>query len=534
MRAFGLVFITIMSSVWLAGCDTLAKEQEKCEQGDQAACERLESLGIALEELVEAVPEDLIVASSFELESAGSFLEKQTRLAGVLNQQTIEADGIAACIRAIPQLPDWINDPECYGPAINYVDHPNGAGAPDMNQDGDNDPTTGTLPTGDVGIWTDTVNGMLAGNTNQTACAAAKMNELIGKAAFNVDLATSTTAMMACAAAIDKRGLPDNDNQEFDFSSLLSEANSQIVSVTTAKVKKVLLDSEVSYVTTVAGSFANQQYGSFSIRVQHVPGQNKGLMQIERPDRGDQRATSVLYEIANSTLKYQLKSALFRGHSDYYDEHGEVDMRPVDDEMNPTYGNSADAHFMIAEQNQNSGVTDLAYGWNAGGRDDHYRTFNAEISGAEAWAYYGYVPNTWLDNTPVTVDLDLSENDTGVICNWAGPNNSHIPISYLQYQKMDLVSEVWQVSTSNIKYAPTVAHGAVNYCEIEDLGGSGIVFKSVQQDMSQQPPVNTDILTDGTIDTNSVVGAGDEYLHDLWNKTGTMTFTMPVPPTELY
>ena len=69
-----------------------------------------------------------------------------------------------------------------------------------LNQ-GDN----GTLPTGDLGIWTAYNN-----NTTQEACSVGQMNNLLmDKVGRKVDLAMGITAMMICAAKND--GLKPTD-----------------------------------------------------------------------------------------------------------------------------------------------------------------------------------------------------------------------------------------------------------------------------------------------------------------------------------
>ena len=87
--------------------------------------------------------------------------DKVTRLQAVLNSTSLDE-----CHKAIPKTMKYSGGQyvDCYGPQLAYVNHPY-----DNSSDG-------TLPTGDLGIWTAYNN-----NTTQEACAAGQMNLLMKK-----------------------------------------------------------------------------------------------------------------------------------------------------------------------------------------------------------------------------------------------------------------------------------------------------------------------------------------------------------------
>ena len=101
--------------------------------------------------------------------------DKVARLEAVLN-----SDDINQCHKAIPKkMKGSGGSVNCFGPELAYVNHPS-----------DNS-TDGTLPTGDLGIWT-----AYSDNATQEACAVGQMNMLLSKVGRKVDLAMGITAMM--------------------------------------------------------------------------------------------------------------------------------------------------------------------------------------------------------------------------------------------------------------------------------------------------------------------------------------------------
>jgi hypothetical protein len=178
-------------------------------------------------------------------------------------------------------------------------------------------------------------------------------------------------------------------------------------------------------------------------------------------------ATSARYRpdpSAPETIQVQVAQGRFDTSliTSFYDTEGDVKLGPI---TGTSTRSIEDTHFFAAEFTPSTGAQNIAYGWNAGGNDSHYRVFNAEADVTTADAWYGYVPNPYGPGGSTTVgetpDLDLSNAaDAGMICNWAGPGNSHNVNNYLQHQSMTKNSEDrWVLTTggSLIRYVPTVS-----------------------------------------------------------------------------
>ena len=95
------------------------------------------------------------------------------------------------------------------------------------------------------------------------------------------------------------------------------------------------------------------------------------------------------------------------------------------------------------------------YAWQAGVNDGHSRTLLATSSYNSAAAlrtvtgYFGYAADI------ATTDGSL----LGMICNWAGPGNNHIPGNRFQMQTATLAdsASAFSLGSSRIAYAPTVS-----------------------------------------------------------------------------
>jgi len=453
------LLIILTSALFITSCDAVEKLEEECDAGDETACEILGTIAEAIDELEDAVPADLVLSSAFEDEVGFSISDKQERIEEALDPEVIERDGLAACLRALPPPPP-VRDPVCYGPRMDYANHPDWTS-------GNNPPADGQLPSGDLGIWLDTEPTQSDAGT--APCSAVKMNELVSKAIHNVDMATGSVAMMMCAAAHERISSPKNAGDVLDFSTVLNKVPNTPFTITTATLERVDATTLKTVFVASHDGGSNHRLGELTIRTTHNSSTRSGLVQIERQPQGDTtttRVTSARYRpnpSAPETLQLRVQQGRFLNASNtsYFDTEGDVKLGPITGNPNR---NIEDTHIVIAEFTPTTGAQTVAYGWNAGGSDSHYRVFNAEAASTTANAWYGYVPNPYAVNGSTTVgetpNLDLSDIDAGMICNWAGPGNSHTVTSYLQHQSMTKSSQnLWEVTAANslIKYVPTVA-----------------------------------------------------------------------------
>ena len=516
-----LLLITVFT---LSGCLDLLDEDDvenadACSQGDQAACDTLDTelalatdacdagdlescaRSTALDALIESIPQGLVIASSTSRVNAGSdseFLDKQNSVEDFLSDTRGSTD-FASCLQALPTRPQ-VESPLCYGPALDYTNHPS-------------DNSSGQLPTGDLGLWVENEPG-----TNQ-ACAAAKLNELVAKAAYNVDLAIGSMTMMVCTAALLGKELPADSSTILDLSVQLGSLPGTTIQVDKATIKKASLISGDGYQTNLEATINNKP---IILSVIHDATNNKGLMQIETTESShnggaDARGTSVVYELSDTSIKYKMISSRAQpiGNSTpevSYATDGQV-----------TLQSGEDTHVMQAQINTADGYGSLAYAWKAGGGDDHYRALNVVTESANngsGRAYYGYVPSP--ASSSEVINLDLANANAGMICNWAGPGNSHTVADKVQYQGLSLSNGDWIASSSNITYVPTTSCDmAINTGTFTPAFGgpnNGLAYA----DMSAEQKA---VVDNGTLDSSA--GA---VTNDLLPRS-SIDFSLPSAPS---
>lgn len=482
MSTWVRVFLVWICTVHLAGCAAVDQLQEDCEAGDEDACEILETIGAAIEELEDAVPEDLNFASAFEDATGYLTDDKSNRLDEALDPAVIERDGLAACLRALPPPPP-VRDPVCYGPRMDYTNHPDWtSGTPAAD---------GQLPSGDLGIWLDTEPTQSDAGT--VPCAAAKMNELVSKAIHNIDMATGSVAMMMCAAAHERISAPRNNGDVLNFASVLNQVPNSPFTITTATLERIDANTLKTVFVADHDAGSNNRLGELTITTTHNQETQIGLVQIERDL--DSPADTVIATSARyrpkpndtDTIQVQVLQSRFNTTliTDFYDSDGDVKLGPI---TGTSPRSIEDTNYFVAEFSPDSDAQTIAYGWNAGGNDTHYRVFNAEADSTTADAWYGYVPNPYQNGGSTTVgetpNLDLSESTAGMICNWAGPGNSRTVTSYLQHQNLTKNgSDEWIMGSggSLIRYVPTVA------CDLDTNGGNA-TFTAVANGGSPHAP----------------------------------------------
>ena len=394
--------------------------------------------------------------------------DKVTRLQAVL-----KATSLDECHKAIPKTMKYSggNYVDCYGPELAYVNHP-GSGS-------------GSLPTGDLGIWT-----AYNDNTTQEACAAGQMNLLMKKTSKKVDLAMGISAMMVCAAKNDGLSLPAVGATALDVTTSLNKTDMEDerggMSITSATLQRSSLTSgDTLWTSTLAGSFTatgDASSQSFSITLKHVPTTEgttvsttgEGLIQMYQTGLSESDwncggstlglANSVLYKNTSDNLSFRAIRAKFASTitdaSNFYESDGEVSKQNKND--NSTNGWCADYNVVVANVDS-SGFGKVSYAWQAGPGDGYTRTFNIRTDNNSADnqtgdAYFGFNPSP--DDSSGSDDYRSTSIDR-MICNWAGPGApataNKTGVSKMQRQQLeyDSTNYVWKSATDNITFAPT-------------------------------------------------------------------------------
>lgn len=367
-------------------------------------------------------------------------------------------------------------NPQCYGPNLDYRNHPDGMG-------GD-----GQLPSGDLGLW-DATEG-------EQACAAAKLNSLVDAVARRVDVGLVLAASLVCTARATgalEPGEVDADDAgtdgavphlEFEGSLDVAADLGAVVAMLNqgATVDRALLER-------LADTPQGEQTYHYELDVQlpdevvHVqlmhtsdpatPAEYRGRLWT-RTEGARSHAYSVTYSRSERTgrLRYHALSADYDGLArDFFDDSGVL---RVDGDWNGGFTRG------VFDMDAASGrLGHVSFAWQAGTGDSHSRVFNvfteAGESGVTGCGFFGYGPR--FDRASAT--LPDSAIDT-FICNWAGPGNEHMGRPGLaQKQCMTLSDGRFEPTASHIEYAP------VNSC---DSSGTAFEFKLQREDTYRTEP----------------------------------------------
>lgn len=262
----------------------------------------------------------------------------------------------------------------CYGPSLTYTGHPDGA------------PANGSLPGGDLGIWSST-------GTGGEACAASQLNARMRGVSSYVDLGLFTMASVVCVLQTNSQSLPAL-GASVDLTSLMSgklTINGTAATVTAASISRSSTDSGGQPVYTTSITATQSSNLTYDIRLKHIPLESsnatyKGKVSVQvsnstgtrdgncqdSASQGTNEATSVTYEKSSSTnVRVMLKSAGFCSASaDPYVSTTDftVDLTKVSSGGVPS-GWGGNGNYVLAEYNPEAGTGTYYYGWQAGKGD---------------------------------------------------------------------------------------------------------------------------------------------------------------------
>lgn len=358
----------------------------------------------------------------------------------------------------------------CYGPSLLYRDHPDAA-----------TPNSGELPGGDLMLWQST-----DANTGHT-CSAAQLN-----ARLNGVKGQSYAALMGFAAmiyvAIDSGISAPAVGDTLDLTSEMNALSLSGVTFNSVEITRAA-DQEWRYVQDYSFSYQGLPRDITASMV-HISGDDEyeyeGLLQysVNGDDnlfvggncaQSDRTLNgSLAYERSGeSSLKTQSRVATFCGHDaagfvtdSTEDDFGQVSAALTYDATTAPNGWSENFNLFAMDMDPTTLEGSYAYVWQAGVNDSHTRVFlmgvnyhatgGTSVIDGEAYAGFGNV----MDNT--------EGNINGMICNWAGPNNSHTLQDFGQRQFFSLNETTFVFETptggEDINYAPT------NSCSYDGSG----------------------------------------------------------------
>lgn len=421
-----------------------------------------------------------------------SFSEAQADVAAILEDPSVLASSLDA--RNFFSVAN--NAQDCYGPNIDYQDHPD---ATDSNDDGQ-------LPGGDLGIWVVTMPDTDADGVSE-ACAAAQLNARMGgleprvtsslmlmaavKAQFDEDGTTDISAHLPTGASIDSLAFDyDEDSSTLTASMTLNFDHDDNGSDEAIVVNLVHYQDDTN---------ENSNEGLLTIQVEDTfNGGNCGVGENDIT-----RYSSIHYRQSSSeAMILQAREANYCGTSvtdvEAHAAFGEAISAGVESVSGSHLDPSSDwadnftvftAEFDPSPDSEGELEGRFSMAWQAGNFDSHSRILNVGLSiGEGGESYFGFGDR--VQTVAVANEFGIIR---GLICNWAGPNADHTPQDYAQRQHLSLnstagVYEPSNDAASNITYAPT------NSCTYDGTG-----------------TFDYDRDLDGVLDGSDTVAVGEDY-----------------------
>ncbi len=454
----------------------------------------------------EYFPKDISLASPFS--ESGSI---NAAPGAGLDSDTALVDGVLEGTTELDTVLDFQNflgaavNANCYGPSLMWANHPD-----------DSNPASGELPGGDLMLWQ-------SEDSQGNACAVAQLNQQLqqtSKQTLTALLLMAGTVQVASASSVD---LPEASNSI----DLTDEFNALSLSDTTFDSVTVEQNSDASWRYEMEFSYSGGSNDlDITITLDHNETEAESDSDSEESDDAfegvlayaisatnaefgggncmDSNRTfnaSLAYELEGDAVELQARSATFCGADAYgfvedstSDEFGQVD----DDKIYDTDANGWSENFAIFVADYDIETLDgeYSYAWQAGRGDSHSRALNIAIDDTgSGTAFAGFA------NPIPSYDGVIK----GMICNWAGPGNSHTPVLYAQQQvfSYNSTSGAYEVDSEKIDYLPT------NSCSY-DGSGTFTIDTDLDSDLSDETALtatSADLFGDGTSDLETLFSA---------------------------
>lgn len=428
---------------------------------------------------------------------------------GVIDQ-VLEGTATASCTFDPSLFLTTVVNADCFGPQIAYEDHPDGSAG------------SGTLPTGDVGMWLD------EDPTTSEACSAAQLNARMEGMRDRTLAGMTALATMVCAANTSSLNMPSSTAPgTLDVLSAMTSLG--ISGVTFTKAEITYDSSTTSYISELDFTYDDgSDTHDIVVDMEHVPsstvGAYAGTMSMlvddeftggNCPTNDVTRNISLQYDRASvNDIAVEVREGSFcENGSDGRDVNNLIDPSDKYTGSNPTgWGN--DFSIFTANYDAQTLDGDYSFAWQAGPQDSNARIFNMNVSssGASAIAFYGY-----------GADIDSTSGEIqGFICNWAGPGANHTLVEYAQSQELSVNTSTGAITTdvSNIIYAPTVS------CEYD--GTSTFVFDTNLDGLTSDEDASASILeADNTMELvpgDDLDSDGNDTIEEVIEDSG---FTLP-------
>ncbi|WP_064609048.1 hypothetical protein [Photobacterium sp. J15] len=406
----------------------------------------------------------------------------------------------------------------CYGPTLLYTNHPDGTGV------------SGQLPGGDLLMWLEEdttghacaaaqMNARLAGSRDQSMAALMVIASMVSTANANSIALPSVGASITLTTEMNALSVPNVTFNSVTLGQPSANEWSYSIDFTytpVATAKNVVIGLE----HTTSGT-TNDYSGVLFYRVDgdqnDFPGGN--CNQADRTLNG-----SLRYDRNSLTdMKLQSRTGIFCGHGvdgltsgAGDDTDNMVDAAKYYDANSQPDGWSENFNIFVANFNPTQLSGEYAYVWQAGAGDSHSRVFNIGVnahSPLDGESYAGYGERVGSSTGDVQ----------GMICNWAGPGNSHtlLELAQRQFITQNPLTGLFDASiglgSADITYAPTTScayDGSGSFVYDVDADGTltDETHAAVVSDLMQ--PIDSDLDGTATIE----------------EKIASRGYTLPVAP----
>lgn len=372
-------------------------------------------------------------------------------------------------------------DASCYGPSLGYQSHENASGG---------ESPSGTLPSGDLGIWTEYEGGT-------RPCVAAQLGRraqsVKGQTVQGLLMMAAMRRTIEASSTLDMPAAGETTDLQAEFADLLAAVPAFVsVNVQAATVSLDADGATYTYRLAIDNGATDATARSGEIIMRHNPGDSAteygGVMQISAFSLTNDAAmgctdatdsgTGMMQEARIATVKYSRDGAdiAFASRSGNYcgapagssstdwgadvasfTSDGQLDpdvklTSPVRGSTNGWRGNFA---RFAGDFDKDTVAGNFLYAWQAGTGDGNARAlaittdYNSATETRSMEGFFAFAG-------------DIAATDgslLGMICNWAGPGNSHTPLPQFQSQTASLgpsdLNFVIPAGGSKITYAPT-------------------------------------------------------------------------------
>ncbi len=373
----------------------------------------------------------------------------------------------------------------CYGPELFFTGH----GA---------DNSSGSLPSGDLGLWVAT------NSSDGEACTATKMNASIQSAANLVNGSITLVAALLCVANVKAQKLPNIGEDALELKSFIN-GNLTGAALSTASITR-LEDNGANkvYKTIVEGTVSGPDGtddAPLYISLTHSPldstnssfeGRLQSAFEVGFPTK--KKAYSVIYKKSGGTLYYTAKELTApAGHAltEYFNSSNEADLSMA----NFSAGDNPTASYTRAQLTTETNLGTVYYAWQAGYSDGYSRVFRATTRSSSdsdtGVGYFGFGPDLRTATSSTLGSI------SGMICNWAGPAPNKVLIANItQAQTMSRNDAGLFVPDDNyIKYAP------LNSCDYDGSTNNWSWSTTSLATVSDVPSISNELVSYGSVGT---------------------------------